>query len=198
VVAVKLILAGEYAGGRDVQRFRAEAEAAANLDHPHILPIYEVGAHAGQQYFSMKLVSGGSLADRLQSGPAAAPRALVALLSKVCHAVHFAHQRGILHRDLKPSNILLDADGTPYVTDFGLAKKVDAPSELTQSGALVGTPSYMPPEQARGQKRVTTAADVYSLGAILYEVLTGRPPFRAATVLDTVLQALEKGPEHPR
>jgi hypothetical protein len=198
VVAVKLILAGEYAGGRDVQRFRAEAEAAANLDHPHILPIYEVGVHAGQQYFSMKLVEGGSLGDRLQSGPAAAPRGLVALLSKVCHAVHFAHQRGILHRDLKPSNILLDADGTPYVTDFGLAKKVDAPSELTQSGALVGTPSYMPPEQARGQKRVSTAADVYSLGAILYEALTGRPPFRAATVLDTVLQVIEKEPEHPR
>jgi len=198
VVAVKLILAGEYAGGHDVRRFRAEAEAAANLDHPYILPIYEVGEHAGQQYFSMKLVSGGSLSDRLGQRPAAALRELMVLLSKICHAVHFAHQRGILHRDLKPGNILLDVDGTPYVTDFGLAKKVDAPSELTQSGALIGTPSYMPPEQARGEKRVTTAADVYSLGAILYEVLTGRPPFRAATVLDTVLQVMEREPEHPR
>jgi WD40 repeat protein/HEAT repeat protein len=143
-------------------------------------------------------VSGGSLADTIEPAPSTAPRDLVALLSKICEAVHFAHQRGILHRDLKPSNILLDGDGTPYVTDFGLAKKVDAPSELTQSGALVGTPSYMPPEQARGQKRVTTAADVYSLGAILYEILTGRPPFRAATVLDTVLQVIEKEPVHPR
>jgi WD40 repeat protein/HEAT repeat protein len=197
-VAVKLILAGEYAGGRDIRRFKAEAEAAANLDHPNILPIFEVGEHQGQQYFSMKLVAGGSLSDRLGHKPDAAVRPLVALLSKVCHAVHFAHQRRILHRDLKPSNILLDADGTPYVTDFGLAKKVDAPSELTQSGALVGTPSYMPPEQARGEKRVTTAGDVYSLGAILYEMLTGRPPFRAETVLDTVLQVLEKDPDHPR
>jgi WD40 repeat protein/HEAT repeat protein len=198
VVAVKLILAGEFAGGRDVRRFRAEAEAAASLDHPNILPIYEVGEHAGQQYFSMKLVSGGSLADRLARKPAAPARELVALVAKVCQAVHYAHQRRILHRDLKPSNILLDADGTPYVTDFGLAKKVDAPSELTQSGALVGTPTYMPPEQARGEKQVTTAADVYSLGAILYECLTGRPPFRADSVLDTVLQVIDKEPDHPR
>jgi WD40 repeat protein/HEAT repeat protein len=198
VVALKMILAGEYAGGRDVRRFRAEAEAAASLDHPHILPIYEVGEHEGQQYFSMKLVSGESLAQRMAQSPPVATRELVAVLSKVCQAVHFAHQRGILHRDLKPSNILLDADGTPYVTDFGLAKKVEGDSGLTQSGALVGTPSYMPPEQARGEKRVTTAADVYSLGAILYEVLTGRPPFREATVLDTVLRVIEKEPDHPR
>jgi len=164
VVAVKLILAGELAGSSDVRRFQAEAEAAASLDHPYILPIYEVGEHVGQQYFSMKLVEDGNLAQRLTKSPPLAMRGLVELMGKVVRAVHYAHQRGILHRDLKPSNILLDADGTPYVTDFGLAKKVDAPSELTQSGALVGTPSYMPPEQARGQKRVTTAADVYSSG----------------------------------
>jgi uncharacterized protein (DUF2267 family)/predicted Ser/Thr protein kinase len=198
VVAVKLILAGEFAGGNDVRRFRAEAEAAANLDHPYILPIYEVGEHAGQQYFSMKLVSGGSLSQHLAQSPRPAIRGLVEVMGKVARAVHYAHQSGILHRDLKPGNILLDADGTPYVTDFGLAKKVDAPSELTQSGALVGTPSYMPPEQARGEKRVTTAADVYSLGAILYEMLTGRPPFRSATVLDTVLQVIDREPDPPR
>jgi WD40 repeat protein/HEAT repeat protein len=194
IVAVKLILAGEYAGGRDVRRFKAEAEAAANLDHPNILPIHEVGEHQGQSYFSMKLVEGGSLAtaDKLPT------RKSANLLATVARAVHFAHQRGILHRDLKPSNILLDADGTPYVSDFGLAKKVDAPSDLTQSGALVGTPSYMPPEQARGEKRVTTAADVYSLGAILYELLTGRPPFRAESAFDTVMHVLEKEPDHPR
>jgi eukaryotic-like serine/threonine-protein kinase len=198
VVAVKLILAGEFAGGRDVKRFRAEAEAAANLDHPNILPIYEVGEHAGQQYFSMKLVEGGNLSQRLAQSPPIAMGGLVEMMGKVARAVHYAHQRGILHRDLKPGNILLDADGTPYVTDFGLAKKVEGDSGLTQSGALVGTPSYMPPEQARGEKRVTTAADVYSLGAILYEVLTGRPPFRADTVLDTVLQVIEREPDPPR
>jgi WD40 repeat protein/HEAT repeat protein len=195
-VAVKLILAGEFAGSRDVKRFRLEAEAAANLDHPNILPIYEVGEHAGHQYFSMKLVEGGSLAQR----PRVATRGLAAakLVATVARAVHYAHQRGILHRDLKPANILLDADGTPYVTDFGLARKIEGESGLTQSGALVGTPSYMPPEQARGEKRVSTAADVYSLGAILYEALTARPPFRAETVLDTVLQVIEKEPQHPR
>jgi WD40 repeat protein/HEAT repeat protein len=199
VVAVKLILAGEYAGGRDVRRFKAEAEAAANLDHPNILPIYEIGEHQGQQYYSMKLIQGESLAAALGSARwRADPRAAAHLLATVARAVHFAHQRGILHRDLKPGNILLDAEGTPYVTDFGLAKKVEGDSRLTQSGALVGTPSYMPPEQARGEKRVTTAADVYSLGAVLYEVLTGRPPFRTDSVLDTVLQVIEKEPDHPR
>jgi WD40 repeat protein/HEAT repeat protein len=194
VVAVKLILAGGFAGGREVERFKAEAEAAANLDHPNILPIYEVGEHHSQQYFSMKLVKGGSLATVKDLSV----RERVNLLTKVARAVHYAHQRGILHRDLKPGNVLIDADGTPYVTDFGLAKKVEGDSGLTQSGALVGTPSYMPPEQARGEKRVTTAADVYSLGAILYESLTGRPPFRASSVLDTVLEVIEKEPEHPQ
>ena len=196
-VALKMILAGQLAGAADVARFRAEAEAAANLDHPNVLPIYEVGEHQGQQYFAMKFAPGGSLAGRV-GVLVKDPRAAAAVFAKVCRAVDFAHRRGILHRDLKPGNVLLDDDGTPYVTDFGLAKKVDGDSGLTQTGAIVGTPSYMAPEQARAEKQLTTAADVYALGAILYELLTGRPPFRGPTVLDTVLQVLEREPDHPR
>ncbi|HEX3151449.1 MAG TPA: WD40 repeat domain-containing serine/threonine-protein kinase [Gemmataceae bacterium] len=194
VVALKMILSGQLASDADVKRFRQEAESAANLDHPNILPIYEVGEHDGRQYFSMKLVEGGSLAQ----SPRTNVRGLVVLLIKVARAVHFAHQRNLLHRDLKPANVLLDADGTPYVTDFGLAKKVEGDAGLTQSGALVGTPSYMAPEQARAAKQLTTGIDVYSLGAILYEMLTGQPPFRGTGVMDTVLQVLNKEADDPR
>jgi tRNA A-37 threonylcarbamoyl transferase component Bud32 len=196
-VAVKMILAGQLASARDVARFRAEAEAVAALDHPNILPIYEVGEHDGQHYFSMRLIAGGSLADRVEK-LRQQPREVARVIAAVSRAVHFAHQRGVLHRDLKPSNVLLDERGEPFVVDFGLAKKIEADARLTQSGAIVGTPAYMAPEQARAEKGITTAIDVYALGAILYECLTGRPPFLAATAWEVVRQVVDNEPDPPR
>ena len=173
----------------------------AQLDHPHIVPIYEVGQAGDQPYFSMKLIDGGNLSRhvaRLKTDP----RAAAALMAKVARAVHYAHQRGILHRDLKPSNILLDEAGEPYVTDFGLAKRIDeAPDSggVTLTGMVMGTPAYMPPEQARGQtKALTTAADVYSLGATLYETLTGRAPFEGDSVADILRRVLDEDPPRPQ
>jgi serine/threonine-protein kinase len=196
LVAVKRLRGGRPA--EETQRFRNEAPTAAELDHVQIVPVYEVGEHDGQLYFSMKLFEGGSLAEHLDRY-VADPRAVARLVAEVARAVHHAHQRGVLHRDLKPSNILLDAEGRPHVTDFGLAKRVTTEDSLTLSGQLVGTPSYMAPEQAGGKREtLTTAADVYGLGAILYALLVGRPPFRGETVLDTLQQVREKDPQRPR
>jgi tRNA A-37 threonylcarbamoyl transferase component Bud32 len=196
-VALKMILAGQLASERDVARFRAEAEAVAALDHPNILPIYEVGEHTGRHFFAMKLIAGGSLDDRIKASRQT-PRDAAQLMATVARAVHFAHQRGLLHRDLKPSNILLDEAGVPYVVDFGLAKKIEGDSALTQSGAIVGTPSYMAPEQAASQKALTAAVDIYALGAILYTLLTGRPPFRGDNLLETLRRVVEQEPVRPR
>jgi tetratricopeptide (TPR) repeat protein len=196
VVALKMVRDGQFAAPEDRQRFRREAEAAAGLDHPNIVPIYEVGSHDDHHYFTMKFVEGGSL-DRQVDRLRREPRVTAKLVAVAARAVHHAHQRQILHRDLKPGNVLIDIQGQPHLTDFGLAKRVEAGAQPAASG-IVGTPSYMAPEQAAGRGGLTTAADVYGLGAILYECLTGRPPFRAATVMDTLLEVLERPPEPPR
>jgi WD40 repeat protein/serine/threonine protein kinase len=240
VVAVKLILVGQWAGPEHIERFKTEAEAAARLDHPNIVPIYEIGEHDGQHFFSMKLIEGGNLAECMAEGkrgkgagekvgkwesepnepraalppahfptfpPAAhlaplnrpTPETAARLLAKIARAVHYAHQRRVLHRDLKPTNILIDEQGEPHLTDFGLAKVIERASSLTHTAAVLGTPGYMAPEQARGKtKQVTTAADIYSLGAILYELLTGRPPFVAETPLELLDLVREAEPPAPR
>ena len=169
-------------------------QAAALLDHPNIVPIFEVGEHEGQHYFSMGYVDGQSLAARLAEGPLP-PKEAAELVATVAEAVEYAHRQGVIHRDIKPSNILIDSRGRPRVTDFGLAKRVDSGSDLTATGQILGTPSYMPPEQAAGQvKAVGPAADVYALGATLYAALTGRPPFQSATPLETLKQVIEREP----
>ena len=208
VVAVKMILRADLATPADVKRFRAEAESAARLNHPNIVPVYEVGETGGRPFFSMKLVEGTTLSRRLMDGPLST-REAVSILIPICNAITEAHRRGVLHRDLKPSNILIDQEGRPYVTDFGLAKRVSPqPGEgeesvyaqsLTESGAILGTPAYMAPEQAAGRRgELSPATDVYSLGAILYAMLTGHAPFQAASALDTVMMVLEQDPLPPR
>jgi peroxiredoxin/tRNA A-37 threonylcarbamoyl transferase component Bud32/tetratricopeptide (TPR) repeat protein len=203
IVALKMILAGHLASREQVRRFHVEAEQAASLDHPNIVPIYQVGEEEGQHYFTMKLIEGGNLAHRL-AGKSMPPRDAVRLVATVARAVHYAHQRGVLHRDLKPGNILLDVQGVPHVTDFGLAKHLGGLGgqagdyASTQSGAIVGTPSYMAPEQAAARKDLSVAVDVYSLGAILFELLTSKPPFHAPNPIDTILQVMEQEPPRPR
>ena len=193
IVALKMILAGQFAGKEDIKRFHTEAESAAQLDHPGIVPIFEIGEHQGQHYFSMGFVEGESLAQKVADRPLP-PREAAELVKKICDAMAYAHERGVIHRDLKPANILIDRNGQPKVTDFGLAKKTQADSNLTGTGQILGTPAYMPPEQASGQANVGPLADVYSLGAILYCLLVGRPPFQAAIPMDTLLQVLQREP----
>jgi len=192
LVAVKMILGGRLATPADVKRFRTEAEAAANLQHPNIVAIHEIGEHEGRHYFSMDLIEGKNLAQVIGNEPMPAQKA-AALMKTLAEAVHYAHQRGTLHRDLKPQNVLMDADGHPHITDFGLAKQLTGQSELTQDGTVMGSPSYMPPEQALGRLgELGPASDVYSLGAVLYQMLTGKVPFGGATPVDTLRQVVEQ------
>jgi serine/threonine protein kinase len=210
-VALKMISSGEFASPSAVQRFHIEAEAAAKLDHANIVPIYEVGLHRGHHYFSMKCVEGRSLDKEIRDGKfrmvardvtssKSAMRqqqaSIARLISSVARSVHYAHQHGVLHRDLKPGNILLDDEGQPHLTDFGLAKILEHEVGVSGSNDVLGTPSYMSPEQAAG-KLATRASDIYSLGTILYELLTGRPPFQADTPMETLRRVTQEEPTHP-
>ena len=213
IVALKLISVGDAGTPDFVERFQTEAEAAASLDHPNIVPVYEFGESEGQRFLAMKFVEGGTLAGKVGSGGSErsarslnadslitdySPLQAAALLATIAHAVHYAHQRGVLHRDIKPGNILLDAAGQPHLTDFGLAKLIEKDTTVTKTLAVLGTPSFMSPEQAAGRTRdITTAADVYGLGAVLYDLLTGEPPFAGGTTLDTIRQVMEREPKRP-
>ncbi|MCO6042713.1 serine/threonine-protein kinase [Aeoliella sp. ICT_H6.2] len=203
IVALKVILAGRLACDADVKRFRREARAAGRLKHPNIVPIHEVGEHEGHHYFTMDLVEGRSLADLVRE-ETLAPRHAAEIVAKVAEAVEYAHQNGTLHRDLKPANILIDGNGEPHITDFGLAKLVEVDDaddlhELTKSGQVLGTPSYMSPEQACGKSAIIgPASDIYSLGAILYSSIAGRAPFVSESTVDTLMQVIKKEPVPPR
>lgn len=196
-VALKMTLLGHLAGDDNVQRFLMEASAVASLDHPNIVPVYEIGEQDGQHFFSMKLIEGSSLADRIPDLQRK-PREIARLMILVARAIHYAHQHGLLHRDLKPVNILVDGQGQPYVTDFGLAMRLEGDKKLTQTGFTIGTPNYMSPEQAMGdKKRLTTASDVYGLGAVMYEMMTGRPPIDGHSPAEILANVLERDPVRP-
>jgi TolB-like protein/Tfp pilus assembly protein PilF/predicted Ser/Thr protein kinase len=198
IVALKVIGMGRWATKAHLKRFRLEAEAAASLDHPCIVPIYEIGESDGSCYFSMKLIEGGQLDQIVKRDPMPMRRA-AELIAKLARTVHYAHEHGIVHRDIKPGNILLDAKGEPHLTDFGLARLAETESDVTRTIDVLGTPSYMAPEQARGNKaEITSASDVYGLGAVLYHLLTGHPPFAGGTTYETVRLVLESEPRQPR
>jgi serine/threonine-protein kinase len=198
MVAIKMLLRRDLATVADLVRFQSEAEAAARLDHPGIVSIFEVGECGGHPFYSMRFIEGTTLAKQLASGPMSA-RDAASILARVAEAVDAAHRRGVLHRDLKPSNILIDAAGAPHVSDFGLAKRIEEDRDVTHTGAILGTPCYMSPEQAAGSRGdVGPTSDVWSLGAILYQTLTGRPPFQASNPMDTLLAVLESDPPLPR
>src|SRR5256884_4013787 len=197
-VALKVIGLAHWATEAHVKRFRLEAEAAASLNHPCIVPIYEVGERDGACYFSMGLVDGGQL-DAVAKREPIPLRHAAELIAKLARAVHYAHEHGILHRDIKPGNVLLDAKGEPHLTDFGLARLVETESTVTRTMEVLGTPSYMAPEQAVGNNaRVSSATDVYGLGAVLYQLLTGHPPFAGGTTFETVRLVLDTEPRQPR
>ena len=198
LVALKMILSGAHAGSSDILRFLTEAEAVASFQHPNVVQVFEVSQHNKLPFMALEFVDGGTLAGKLIDGPMSARKA-AQLVETMARGMNAAHQAGIVHRDLKPDNVLLTKDGVPKITDFGLAKRVQGGSGLTQTGAIMGTPSYMAPEQAGGEgKRVGPAADLYALGAILYCCLTGRPPFQAENPLDTVLKVVSDDPKPPK
>src|SRR5712671_5102397 len=197
-VALKVISLGQWASEAHLKRFRLEAEAAARLEHPGIVPIHEVGERDGSCYFSMKFVEGGQLDEVVKRSPMSTRRA-AELIAKVARTVHYAHEHGILHRDLKPGNILLDPKGEPHLTDFGLARLVESESSVTQTLDVLGTPSYMAPEQAVGNNEaISSVTDVYGLGAVLYQLLTGYPPFAGGTTYETIKLLLDTEPRQPR
>src|SRR5207248_8916932 len=198
IVALKVIGLAHWATEAHVKRFRLEAEAAASLDHPCIVPIYEIGERDGACYFSMGLVEGGQL-DAVAKREPMPPRHAAELVAKLARTVHYAHERGILHRDIKPGNILLDAKGEPHLTDFGLARLVETESTVTRTMEVLGTPSYMAPEQAVGNNAaISSVTDVYGLGAVLYQLLTGHPPFAGGTTFETARLVLDTEPRQPR
>ena len=197
-VALKIIGLGQWATEAHLKRFRLEAEAAARLEHPGIVPIHEVGERDGSCYFSMKFVEGGQLDEVVRREPMPIRQA-VEFIAKVARIVHYAHEHGILHRDIKPGNILLDAKGEPHLTDFGLARLVESESSVTHTLDVLGTPSYMAPEQAVGNNAaVSSVTDVYGLGAVLYQLLTGQPPFAGGTTYETIKLLLDTEPRQPR